>query len=122
VAILDCARKGATLASCDACADPPDAVKKWKKQIEDASVDQVVYAQALAKILGDLVCSKDSDRIDVLHGLLGSSRFLQAGGEMPVLAKRIASAECPVSAALTEADKGALATASKDAVASAKPR
>ena len=31
VAILDCARKGDELASCDPMADPPDTVKEWKK-------------------------------------------------------------------------------------------
>jgi hypothetical protein len=93
VAILDCARRGDTLASCDASADPPEAVKKWQKMIEAASVDQVVYAKALGAILGDLVCSGEpDDGIAVLHGLLHSKRFLQTGGEMPALAKRIASA------------------------------
>jgi uncharacterized protein YjbI with pentapeptide repeats len=123
VAILDCARKGDTLASCDASTEPPDRVKKWQKMIEDASVDQATYAKALAAILGDLVCSNEPDEIEVLRGLLGSDRFSQTGNEMPALAKRITtSAECPVSAALTEGDKRALAATSEVAVASAKSR
>jgi hypothetical protein len=120
VSILDCAQKGDTLASCDASADPPEAVKKWKKMIEAASVDQVIYAKALAAALGDLVCSNEPGGIEALRGLLRSRRLLQTGGEMSVLAKRITGAECPVSAALTEADKRALAEASENAASLAK--
>ena len=120
VAILDCARKGDSLASCDPAADPPDSVKEWKKMIEAASVDQGAYAKALAAILGDLVCSNEADRIYVLRGLLRSYRLLKAGAEMPALAKRITSPECPVSTALTDADKTAIAEASKAAVSSSK--
>lgn len=116
VAILDCARKGDTLASCDASADVPDAFKKWQKTIEAAGVDQVVYAKALSAILGNLVCSNEPDEIEVLRGLLRSGRFRETGTEMPALAKRITSLECPVSTALTAADKSAIAKASKEAV------
>ena len=108
------------LASCDPAADPPDTVKEWKKMIEAAKVDQGAYAKALAAILGGLVCSNEPDRIYVLRGLLRSGRFLQTGAEMPALAKRITSPECPVSTALTDADKTAIAAAAKTAVASSK--
>jgi uncharacterized protein YjbI with pentapeptide repeats len=127
VAILDCAQQkwgqkwGQTvLASCDPSVEPPDAVKEWKKMIEAARVDQGAYAKALAAILGDLVCSNEADRIYVLRGLLRSDRFSETGAEEPALAKRITSPECPVSAALTDADKTAIAEAAKAAVASSK--
>jgi hypothetical protein len=120
VAILDCARRGDDLASCDPVANPPDTVKAWKKMIEAATVDQGAYAKALAAILGGLVCSNEPDRIDVLRGLLRSNRLLQTGAEMPALGKRITSPECPVSAALTAADKTAIAAVSKTAVSSSK--
>jgi uncharacterized protein YjbI with pentapeptide repeats len=122
VAILDCARKGGNLASCDPAADPPDTVKAWKKMIEAAKVDQGSYAKALAAILGDLVCANSPDRIYVLRGLLlvHSDRLFKTGAEMPALAKRITSPECPVSAALTDADKTAIARAAQEAVASSK--
>jgi hypothetical protein len=72
VTILDCAqqKRGDTaLGSCDPAADPPDTVNQWKKMIEAATVDQGVYAKALAAILGGLVCSNEPDRIYVLRGL-----------------------------------------------------
>ena len=116
VAILDCARKGDDLASCDPAADPPDTVKEWEKMIEAASVDRAAYSKAFAAILGDLVCSNEPDRIHVLRGLLPPDRFhegrlLQTGAEMPALAKRMTSPGCPVSTALTAADKSAIAEA-----------
>jgi len=56
----------------------------------------------------------------VLRGLLSSDRFSETGAEMPALAKRITSPECPVSTALTDADKSALAEAAKRAVSLSK--
>lgn len=117
VAILDCARKGGDprmggdLASCDPSAEPPDAVKKSKQMIEAKSVDPHAYSKALAAILGGLVCPNEGDRIYVLRGLLGFDRYYEIGAEMPALVKRITSSECPVSTALTAADKRLIATA-----------
>ena len=122
IAILHCARKGDTIATCSPSAEPPAAVKQWQERIQAASIDRAVYAKALAKILGDLVCSGEPDRIYVLRGLWPSDRFRGTGSEMPALAKRITSPECPVSTALTDADKRALAEATRNAVSSAKPR
>lgn len=119
VAILDCARttwEFQPLASCDPAADLPDAVKQWKEMIEAKRVDENAHAKALAKILGDLVCSDDPDRIDVLRGLLRFDRFRDTGREMPAVAKRIMSPKCPVSTVLTGADKCAIAKASDSAI------
>jgi uncharacterized protein YjbI with pentapeptide repeats len=112
VAILDCERKDDTLASCNPSDAPPDAVKQWKKMIEAASIGPNPYTKALAAILGDLVCSDEADLIYVLRGLLNSDRFGDTGREMPTLAKRITSAECPLSTALTDGDKYDIAAAS----------
>jgi hypothetical protein len=128
VAILDCAQQklgDTALASCDPAAELPDSVKVWKKMIEAARVDQGAYAKALAAILGGLVCSNAPDRIYVLRGLLrseplGEDRLLQTGAEMLALAKGITSPECPVSTALTAADKAAIARAAKTAVSLSK--
>jgi Pentapeptide repeats (8 copies) len=115
VAILDCARKGGDLASCDPSAEPPNAVKEWRKMIEAASVDWAAYGKALATILGDLVCSNTlaPDRIYVLRGLLRSDllREPETGAAISALAKRFTSSECPVSTALRAADKSAIAEA-----------
>jgi uncharacterized protein YjbI with pentapeptide repeats len=52
-----------------------------------------------------------ADLIYVLRGLLQNGRFRDIGPEMPALAKRITSAECPVSTELTDADKRNIAEA-----------
>jgi uncharacterized protein YjbI with pentapeptide repeats len=111
VAILDCSRKDDTLASCDPSAESPNEIIQLRNMIDKASVDQVAYARALAVILGDLVCSKEPDRIWVLRGLLRSNRFRETGSEMPGLANRIMSAGCTVSTALGKADKQKIAAA-----------
>jgi hypothetical protein len=121
VAILDCAQQKweqIALSSCNPAAEPPDTVKQWKKMIVTATVDHGAYAKALAVILGDLFCSNEADGIYVLRGLLRFDRFRKTGAEMPALATRITSPKCPVSTALTDADKTAIAVASKAAVAS----
>jgi uncharacterized protein YjbI with pentapeptide repeats len=114
VAILDCERRdNDTLASCDPSDALPDAVKQWKKTIEAASIDPNAYAKALTAILGDLVCSDKGDRIYVLRGLLHTDHGLDdIGPERPALMKRITSTECPLSTALTDADKETIASIS----------
>ena len=127
VAILDCAQRKwevigeeIVLASCDPAAEPPDTVKEGKRMIEAASVNRAAYAKALAAFLGGLVCSNEPDRIYVLRGLMRFGPLLKTGAEMPALAKRITSPECPISTALTDADKTAIAAAAKEAVSSSK--
>ena len=139
-AILDCTRKawhahaaprvatesadeawgGEALASCDPSADLPNVVKEWKAQIERATDVRAIYAKALAKILGDLVCSEAPDRIDVMRGLLRANRFDLTGNEMPALEKRVTSAECPVSKALTNSDRYVISETSKRATETAE--
>jgi uncharacterized protein YjbI with pentapeptide repeats len=106
---LDCTKKGNTLASCDPSAAMPNIVEQWKKKIEAANVDWGSYKNALAAILGDLVCTDDPDRIYVLRGLLRRGHLYEIDLERSGLLKRFTSTECPVSAALTDADKGAIA-------------
>jgi hypothetical protein len=111
-----------TLASCDPSDAFPDAVNQWKKQIETASIDSNAYAKTLTAILGDLVCSDKGDRIYgfdkgdriyVLRRLLHTEHArYDTGREMPALVKRITNAECPLSMALTDADKETIASAS----------
>jgi len=112
VAILDCEKRDDdALASCDPSDLPPDAVKQWKKMLEAASVDPNAYAKALTAILGDLLCSHQADRLDVLHGLLITDRG-DTNPDGPALLKRITSTECPLSVDLTDADNHYVAAAS----------
>jgi uncharacterized protein YjbI with pentapeptide repeats len=102
IAILDCARRNADIASCDPSASLPGNVVEWEHTVEAASVSRDVGAKPLAAILGDLVCSSGPE---VLRGLLYSGRLADAGKELPNLARRIISGECPTSKVLTDADK-----------------
>jgi uncharacterized protein YjbI with pentapeptide repeats len=110
VSVLDCTKTGNTLASCDPSAATPDIVEQWKRKIEAANVDWSSYRNAVAAIFGDLVCSDAPDRIYVLRGLL---RREQIALERTGLLKRVTSTECPVSAALTDADKRVIADREK---------
>jgi hypothetical protein len=122
LAILDCPAKDDTLASCSPAVDPPAAVKAWTSMIEAASLDPDAYSKALATILGNLVCSNESDRIFVLRGMLASNRLAQTRSEMPGLAKRLKSSECVVSTTLTAFDENDIdeAVADPSRISSAK--
>lgn len=105
VAVLDCGLKGDIFASCDPSSERPAEVNKWIEIIRAASVDKRAYNRALAKILGDLVCSNEPYRLDVLQRLLFADMLRRTGDEAPALSKRITSAECPVSKTFTASYK-----------------
>jgi hypothetical protein len=107
VATLDCNRTGDTLASCDPSIEPPPAVRKFKLAIESASVHEKAYFRVLAEILDKLVCSGGPDAIHVLRGLL-TGQIEIVSREAPTLVTRLTGSACPVSAALTDADKAEL--------------
>jgi hypothetical protein len=67
VAIVDCSRKDDTLPSREFSTELPNAIKRQKNIIENASVDQAAYANALAVILGDLVRSTRSNSPSTEH-------------------------------------------------------
>ena len=112
---LDCADPDPTLASCDSSVDPPPEAVAWQKALEAASVDDEAYAVALAKTLKDLVCSGGDDAIYVVRGISRSgplqSRFEAAGVAASGLIDDLMdknSKDCPVAAALTDADRAKL--------------
>jgi uncharacterized protein YjbI with pentapeptide repeats len=116
VAKLDCARTDNSLASCDPSQPLPYTVEAWKNEINSKSIGSKRYASMLAQGLGDVICSHDWDRIDVLRGLLRSGRLLQTGREMLMLAKRFTTSKCPVSADLTDDDKRKIAITADEAI------
>ena len=71
--------------------------------------------EAVADTLGELICSEEPNRIEVLRELLRSGLILEAGSQMPALADRITSPKCPVAKTLMDEDKRAIATASEKA-------
>jgi uncharacterized protein YjbI with pentapeptide repeats len=123
---LDCTNAESGLASCDSSRLPPNDAVAWRKNLEDARVDDTAYAKALAVQLRTLVCSGDKDAIVVLRGILhganqgrGSTvrgRLEAAGPEAPVLVDFILSGDCPISSGLTGADKADLRYAKQNAM------
>lgn len=101
---LDCADK--TLASCDP-ASPP-APSEWAK---DALADEAPYRTALVPELRTLACSAFEDAVSVVRGRGFGSRLEGAGAEAVKLIDDLMNKDgqdCPVSAALTDADRAKL--------------
>ena len=99
--------------SCDAKAEEPAAVAEERQMIEHASVDHATHENALAGVLGELVCGGDGDAIYILRGLATNERIKDAAPEALALVDRIMnkddnSKDCPVSAVLTDDDKARL--------------
>jgi len=111
VGSLDCASSDKTLASCDRHVSPPPEAAAWGKVLEAASVSKEAYAEALAKVLKELVCSGNDDAIHVARGP-GFRRRLEAAGAAAIdLIGELTnkdSKDCPVSAALTSVDRARL--------------
>jgi uncharacterized protein YjbI with pentapeptide repeats len=108
---LDCTDPDPTLASCDPSAAPPPEAVTWRNALETATVEDPVYAEALAKILKDLVCSGDQDAIYVVRGGGFQSRLQAAGGAAITVIDDLMnkdSKDCPIAASLTDADRTAL--------------
>ena len=108
---------------------PPSEATEWRKSLEDARVDDAAYFKALASRLKSLVCTGDDEAIDILRGVLGGTRFTASdlvlqrtftserlvrsrlfalGPEAPALIDFIMNPSCPVSATLTNVDRGEL--------------
>jgi hypothetical protein len=108
---LDCTKSDTALASCDSSAPPPPEAMAWRKTLEAASVDDVAYADALAKVLKDLVCSEGDTAIHVVRGFGFQKRLAAAGPAASGLIDDLINQEskdCPVSAALVATDRAGL--------------
>ncbi|MFO1102777.1 MAG: pentapeptide repeat-containing protein [Methylocystis sp.] len=111
IARLDCKKSGDDLASCAENAKLPSAVRKWRGLLEAAQADESTYAKALARRLRMLVCSSEANAIHILRGVSNGffPRLEATGREAPALIDDILKGkDCPVSAALTDADKARL--------------
>jgi hypothetical protein len=100
-----------TLASCDPSAAPPPEALEWRKALEAASVDEKAYAEALVKALKELVCSGGDEPVHVVRGRGFQARLDNAGAAASDLIDDLMNKEskdCPVSAALTNADRAKL--------------
>ena len=138
---LECPGSDNTLAPCDpllASVPPlklsPEAAE-WRQALGLASVGKEAYASALAQVLKELVCSEEGhDTLHVVHG----SRFQDAihvmhgtgfqGGLWNASSAAIEliddltnkdSKDCPVAAALTDADRAKLLPIKREAIETA---
>ena len=101
-----------TLASCIPTVEPPPEAAAWRKALDPASVDDDAYTKALAMTLKDLVCSGGDDAIFVLRGSGFQSgledRVGRAASDLIDDLMNKDSKDCPVAAALTDADRAGL--------------
>ena len=137
IARLDCENSSLSLASCDDALAPPEPAASWRTLIEQAKVDDAAYAKARAAALRAVVCTgRDSgatyftrgnltypsveNSLYVLRGLMsvgifGYARIGETHKEASGLIDFILSKDCPVSALLTDDDKGKLLVIKQEA-------
>jgi hypothetical protein len=115
---LDCKKAGESLASCDPGTKPPPLVEEWRRALKRGSApDEAAYQHALGGLFSNLVCGGDASAIYFLRGLAMNRRLEAAGGAAAALIAKILDDKnhCPVSAALTAADKAKLLEIKKSA-------
>jgi hypothetical protein len=87
-----------------------------KPMLEKARVaDKAAYQKALVDQLKSLACSGDESAPYIVLGLVNNGGIKYASAQAPGLVEAILKPDCPVSAALTEADKAALEKLKKEA-------
>jgi hypothetical protein len=85
--------------------------------LEKGSVDETTYKKSLVARLKNLAYSGDESVPYIVRGLVANGRIKDTGALAPVLVEAILKPDCPVSAALTDADKAALNKLAKEAPA-----
>jgi Pentapeptide repeats (8 copies) len=85
-----------------------------QKTLEKGRVNEIAYQNALADQLKSLACSRDESAPYIVRGIIANDRFKDTGAQAPGLVEAILKPDCPVSAALTDADKAALKKLAKD--------
>ncbi len=81
---------------------------RQQETLQKGRVTEAAYQKALADELNSLACSLDEDAPYILRGLIANHRIEATEAKAAGLVDAILKPECPVSAALTEADKAAL--------------
>jgi hypothetical protein len=91
-----------------------------QETLEKGRVDETAYKKSLADQLTSLACSKDENGPYIVRGLIpndgiiANDRIKDTSAQAPGLVEAILKPDCPVSAALTEADKAALKRIAKE--------
>jgi len=97
--------------------DPDNSrnVASARKTLEKRSVAKTADKMSLADQLKTLACSVDEDALYIVRGLIANGRINDTRAKATGLVEAILKPDCPVSAALTEADKAALKKIAKEA-------
>jgi len=97
--------------------DPDNSrnVASARKTLEKRSVAKTADKMSLADQLKTLACSVDEDALYIVRGLIANGRINDTRAKATGLVEAILKQDCPVSAALTEADKAALKKIAKEA-------
>jgi uncharacterized protein YjbI with pentapeptide repeats len=97
--------------------DPDNSrnVASARKTLEKRSVAKTADKMSLADQLKTLSCSVDEDALYIVRGLIANGRINDTRAKATGLVEAILKPDCPVSAALTEADKAALKRIAKEA-------
>jgi hypothetical protein len=97
--------------------DPDNSrnVASARKTLEKRSVAKTADKMSLADQLKTLSCSVDEDALYIVRGLIANGRINDTRAKATGLVEAILKPDCPVSAALTEADKAALKKIAKEA-------
>jgi len=97
--------------------DPDNSrnVASARKTLEKRSVAKTADKMSLVDQLKTLSCSVDEDALYIVRGLIANGRINDTRAKATGLVEAILKPDCPVSAALTEADKAALKKIAKEA-------
>ena len=97
--------------------DPDNSrnVASARKTLEKRSVAKTADKMSLADQLKTLSCSVDEDALYIVRGLIANGRINDTRAKATGLVEAILKPDCPVSAALTKADRAALKKIAKEA-------
>ena len=97
--------------------DPDNSrnVASARKTLEKRSVAKTADKMSLVDQLKALSCSVDEDALYIVRGLIANGRINDTRAKATGLVEAILKPDCPVSAALTKADRAALKKIAKEA-------
>ena len=90
-------------------------VASARETLEKRSMAKTADLMSLADQLKTLACAVDEDALYIVRGLIANGRIKDTRAKATGLVKAILKTDCPVSAALTEADKAALNSIAEEA-------
>ncbi|PZA13287.1 hypothetical protein DNX69_02605 [Rhodopseudomonas palustris] len=111
IEVLNCSGSDKRLQSCDPSLAPPVEAAEWKNAVMKNSVGVQAYRAALAESLRALFCPGDENEVLVIRAIAKFGQLQRAGPAARALIAELLnknSADCPVAASLTDADRSTL--------------